>query len=295
MDRLTALTVFRTVVDLGSFAAASRQMGLSPAAISKNIAELEAHLSVRLLNRTTRRMSLTEAGELYFERVARILDELDDADGTLNAMQHRPSGALRVTAPLTVTLLRLSTKILAFLDRYPDVALDLRLDDRRVNIIEEGIDVALRGSDNLEASGLIARKLMTMDHVVCAAPSYFAQAGMPQTPGDLPGHSCVQFSLSDHALEWSFRKAGRMEKVRIDGRYRVSSSLAVIDALRGGFGLSLIPRMYVADDLDSGRLVTALDDWSANTTTLYAVYPSKRYVVSKVRVFLDFLIEELGS
>ena len=295
MDRLTALNVFRNVVELGSFAAASRQLGLSPAAISKNVGELEAHLATRLINRTTRRMSLTEAGATYFERITRVLDDLDDADGTLQAAQSTPSGVLRVSAPVTVTLIGLSEAIPGFLERYPDLMLDLRLDDRRVNLVEEGFDVALRGSDSLEDSGLIARKLMTMDHVLCASPSYFAKRGRPEQPEELARHSCVQFSLSDHATEWTFRKNARTVKMPIRGRYKVSSSLAVRDALRAGFGLSLIPRMYVQQDLASGQLVAALADWAPNESSLYAVYPSKRYVVSKVRAFIDFLTSELGQ
>lgn len=292
---MTALTVFRTVVDLGSFAAASRHLGLSPAAVSKNVSELEAHLSARLISRTTRRMSLTEAGAQYFECVTRILDDLHEADSALQAIQNTPTGLLRVSAPMTVTLVGLSDAIPEFLNRYPDMSLDLRLEDRRVNLVEEGVDIALRGSDNLEDSGLIARKLMRMDHVLCAAPSYFEMHGLPTRPEDLVQHNCIQFSLSDHATEWTFHKAGRIRKVPVRGRYKVSSSLAVRDALRVGFGLSLIPRMYVAEDLASGRLCTALTDWSPNETSLYAVYPSRQYVLSKVRVFLDFLVEKLGS
>lgn len=295
MDRFTALRVFRAVVELGSFAAASRKLGLSPAAVSKNVSELEAHLSSRLINRTTRRMSLTEAGALYFERVVRVLDDLGDADDTLRASQDTPAGLLRVSAPMTVTLVGLSSAIPKFLDRYPDLSLDLNLDDRRVNLVEEGFDLALRGSDNLEDSGLIARKLTTMDHVLCAAPSYFRTHGWPEQPKDLAQHNCIQFSLSDHSAKWSFRSGSRIETVPVRGRYQVSSSLAVRDALRAGFGLSLIPRMYVEEDLAAGRLCAALDGWSPNETSLYAVYPSRRYVLSKVRVFLDFLIEELGG
>lgn len=292
---MTALTVFRHAVDLGSFAAASRHLGLSPAAVSKNIGELEDSLAVRLLNRTTRRMSLTEAGTLYYERVVRVLDDLDDANGLVGAMQHTPSGLLRVSAPMTVTLTCLSTTIPAFLDRYPAVSLDLRLDDRRVNIVEEGFDIALRGTDTLEESGLIARKLMTLPHVVCAAPSYFERAGTPKDPADLADHSCVQFTLSGHANEWTFRKDGHTIGVPVDGRYKVTSSLAVRDALREGFGLSLIPWVYVREDLASGRLQSVLDDWSPDEATLYAIYPSRRYVVSKVRAFIDFLAEELSE
>ncbi len=292
---MTALTVFRTVVEIGSFAGAARQLSLSPAAISKNVSELEAHLSVRLINRTTRRMSLTEAGTLYFERVVQILDDLKEADGTLQAIQNTPAGLLRVSAPMSVTLVGLADAIPKFLNHYPDLSLDLNLDDRRVNLVEEGFDIALRGSDSLEDSGLIARKLVTMEHVLCAAPVYFEKYGWPERPEDLAHHNCIQFSLSGHASKWSFRKGNRTKRIPVKGRYKVSSSLAVRDALRAGFGLSLIPRMYVADDLASGRLCAALENWSSNETSLYAVYPSRRYVDSKVRVFLDFLVGELDE
>ena len=295
MDRLTALNVFRHAVELGSFAAASRHLGLSPAAISKNVSELEAHLAVRLLNRTTRRMSLTEAGELYYDRVVQVLDDLEDADGALGPMQQVPKGLLRVSAPMTLTLARLSSAMPTFLSRYPEISLDLRMDDRRVNIVEDGFDIAIRASDRLEDSSLVARKLMSMPHVVCAAPSYLDRHGAPLSPGDLEDHTCIQFTLSGHADEWTFSKADASASVPIDGRYKATSSLAVRDALVAGFGLSLIPRLYVAENIAQGRLRTVLDDWSPVETSVYAVYPSRRHVVAKVRAFLDFLVEELGD
>ena len=221
--------------------------------------------------------------------------DLEDADGTLGAMQHMPRGLLRVSAPMTVTLVSLSSAIPPFLNQYPEVSLDLRLDDRRVNIVEEGFDIALRGTDNLEDSSLIARKLITMKHVLCGAPSYFDRFGRPETPEEIADHNCIQFSLSDHANRWTFEKAGRSVRVPVNGRYQVSSSLAVRDALRAGFGLSLIPWIYQREDLEMGRLRTVLDEWSPNKATLYAVYPSKRFVVSKVLSFLDFLVEELSE
>jgi len=295
MDRLTALTVFRTVVKLGSFAEAARQLRLSPAAVSKNIRELEAHLAVRLLNRTTRRMSLTEAGAIYHRRVARILDDLEEADAILGPLQHHPRGLLRVSAPMTVTLIALSDAIPRFLERYPDIELDLRLDDRRVNIVEEGFDLVIRGSDRLEDSSLIARKLLTLDHVLCCAPAYLEHAAAPRTPEELRRHNCVQFTLSGHADEWSFHKAGRSVSVPINGRYKVTSSLAVRDALRAGFGISLTPRLYVRDDLAAGRLVALLEEWTPVETTLYAIYPSARHVQAKVRAFVDFLVETVDA
>ncbi len=295
MDRLTALTTFRHAVDLGSFAAAARHLGLSPAAVSKNIGELEQHLGTRLLNRTTRKMSLTEAGTTYFERVVAILDDLDDADDVLGSMRRAPSGTLRIAAPMTVALTCFSSAIPRFLECYPDVSIDLHLDDRRVNIVEDGFDIAIRGVDTLEDSSLIARKLLTMRHVLCGAPSYFDANGVPSLPEDLTDHELIQFSLSGHAQRWTFDNGAREAQVPVSARYKVSSSLAVIDALREGFGVSLVPRIYVEEDLDRGSLQTVLDDWAPDETTLYAIYPSRQYLVSKVRVFLDFLADEFAK
>lgn len=292
MDRFTALQVFRCAAELNSFAAAGRRLGLSPAAISKNIAELEARVGARLINRTTRRMALTEAGATYLGHVVRGLDALRDADEALSTIKSGPSGTLRVSAPMSVTLTRLSTAIPAFLSRYPDLKLDLHLDDRQVDLIREGFDMALRGSDSLEDSSMIARKLAVMPYVVCAAPSYFELRGRPRTPSDLRTHDCVRFSLSRHADVWEFRKDSRTEKVQVNARYSVSSSLAVRDALREGFGISLIPRPYVQDDLRQGRLQCVLEDWTSVETSLYAVYPSRHQLAPKIRVFLDFLVTQ---
>ena len=291
MDRFTALQVFRHVAELDSFAEAGRKLGLSAPAVSKNIAELEAHLGVRLINRTTRRMALTGEGRIYLEHVTRGLDAIADGDGALCPVKKEPSGILRVSAPMTVTLTRLSASIPAFLARYPELKLDLHLDDRRVDIVREGFDLAIRGSDNLEDSSLIARKLATMPHVLCSAPSYFAARGKPKVPADLSGHELVRFSLSGHADSWEFRKGGRSERVAVAARYSVASSLAVRDALRAGFGVSLIPLPFVEDDIAEGRLVTVLDDWAKVETTLYAVYPSRQHVAAKLRAFLDFLVD----
>lgn len=295
MDHMVALRVFRTVVEAGNFAHAAKALRLSPAAISKNIGELELHVRARLLNRTTRRMSLTEAGTIYYQQVRRILDDIEDADRSLGALQNTPSGLLRVTAPVSLTLLTLSPMIPAFLARHPELSLDLNLDDRRVDIVKEGYDVAIRGSDRLEESSLVARKLLALDHVVCASPDYFRRRGRPQRPEDLGGHDCVQFTLSGHADEWEFRRDGETVRVPIEGRYKVGSGLAVRHALRAGFGLSLAPRRYVADDLARGTLATALDDWSKVETSIYAVYPSRRYLVPKVRAFVDFVVDAFAK
>jgi DNA-binding transcriptional LysR family regulator len=294
MDRYTALQVFRHVAELNSFAGAARRLGLSSAAISKNIAELEAHVGVRLIARTTRRMALTEDGRLYLEHVSRGLDALAEADAVLQPINTAPSGTLRVTAPMTVTLTRLSAAIPRFLARYPALKLDLHLDDRRVDIVQEGFDMAIRGSDNLDDSSLVARRLAVMRHVVCAAPAYFATHGKPTAPADLRSLACIRFSLSGHANVWTFTKGEQTERIAVEARYSVSSSLAVRDALRAGAGVSLIPYPYVEDDLRQGRLETALDDWQTVETTLYAIYASRHNVAPKIRAFLAFLFEEFG-
>ncbi len=290
MDRLTALQVFRHVAELNSFAAAGRRLGLSPPAVSKNIAELEAHVGVRLVHRTTRRMALTDEGRVYLEHVTRGLDALNDADRALCPVKTAPTGTLRVSAPMTVTLTRLSSVIPGFLAAHPGLTLDLHLDDRRVDIVREGFDLAIRGTDHLDDSSLIARKLAVMRHALCGAPSYFAAHGVPRTPADLTGMHAVRFSLSGHADVWEFRKDGRVERVAVRGQYSVSSSLAVRDALRAGLGISLIPLPYVAEDLAQGRLHAVLTDWQTVETTLHAIYPSRQHVAPKLRAFLDFLI-----
>lgn len=295
MDRYVALQVFRRVAELNSFVEAGRRLGLSPAAVSKNIAELEAHVGARLINRTTRRMALTEEGRIYLQHVTRGLDALIEADDALAPIKAAPSGTLRVTAPMTVTLTRLSTAIPGFLAHHPHLKLDLHLDDRRVDLVREGFDMAIRGSDNLEDSSLIARKLTVMPHVLCAAPSYFEAHGKPRKPSDLKALNCIRFSLSGHADIWEFSKDDRTERIAVDARYSVASSLAVRDALRAGFGLSLMPHPYVEHDLKTGRLQSALEDWRTVETTLYAVYPSRQHVAPKVRAFLGFLIEEFGK
>ncbi|PLC04892.1 transcriptional regulator [Variovorax sp. RO1] len=294
MDHLTALKVFRTTAAAGSFAGAARQLGLSAAAVSKNIAELEAHLKVRLINRTTRSMSLTEAGAAYVERLARILDDLDEADAALAPVGASPGGVLRVSAPLTFALTCISPHIPAFMDRHPNLRLELNLQDTRTDLIGEGYDLAIRGSDRLEDSSLVARELMTMTHVLCGAPGYFATAGRPAAPEDLKAHNCVQFTLSGHANKWTFSRAGRSVAVPIDGRYKVSSSIAVRDAVLAGFGVSLIPRIYVEHELAAGRLEAVLDDWEADRTPVYAVYPS-RHLAAKTRAFVDFLLERFAA
>ncbi|NEI72412.1 LysR family transcriptional regulator [Rhizobium lusitanum] len=294
MDHFTALRVFRHVAELSSFAEAGRKMGLSPPAVSKNVAELETYLGVRLINRTTRRMALTEEGKMYLEHVTRGLDALTEAEAALSPAKSSPVGTLRVSAPMTVALVRLSERVPEFLARYPDLSLELHLDDRRVDIIREGFDLAIRGYSHLEDSSLIARKLGMMSHVLCAAPSYFEIHGKPHAPSDLNMLHHVRFPYGGNADVWEFTRDGQIERIAVRARYSVSSSLAVRDALRAGMGISLIPLPYVAKDLQQGRLEAALEDWGTTEITHYAVYPSRQHLAPKIRAFLDFLVFQFG-
>ncbi len=295
MDHLTALKVFRHVAELGSFAAASRKLRLTPPAISKNVAQLEEHLGVRLINRTTRRMALTEEGALFLENVTRGLDTLQEAENSLSSAKSEPTGTLRVSAPMTVALTTLTDAIPGFLKQYPKLSLELNLDDRRVDIVREGYDMAIRGYSSLEDSSLIARKLGEMQHVLAAAPSYFEVNGKPQAPTDLANLEHVRFPYGGNADVWEFSKNGKIERISVKARYSVTSSLAIRDALLNGFGVSLIPFTYIRKDLEEGTLQTALNDWETSSILQYAVYPSRQYLSPKVRVFLDFLADHFGD
>ncbi|MDO4683517.1 MAG: LysR family transcriptional regulator [Lautropia sp.] len=334
MDRYVAWRVFQQVAMLESFSAAGRRLGLSAPAISKNIAALEAHLGVRLINRSTRRMALTDEGRIYLTHLNRGLEALAEAEQALDPLRQQPQGLLRVTAPMSVSLTRLSKRIPDFLAQHPAVQLDLVLDDRRIDLIREGFDLAIRGSDRLEDSSLVARKLADMPHVLCASPAYLQQHGRPSSPAALGGHRLIRFSLSGHADSWTFRRpmvspqgpdgqsdhqgiAGRrrvqqgtspvskrdqatdharmatvseeVQTVPVNAIYSVSSSLAVRDALLAGLGVSLIPRLYVEDELNAGHLQALLPDWQPVSTALYVVYPGRHYLSPRVRAFVDFL------
>ncbi len=294
MDHLTALKVFRAVAANGGFAAAARQMNLSPAAVSKNVAELEAHLKVRLINRTTRSMSLTEAGEVYRQRLERILDDLEAADAALTSMQQGPSGLLRVSAPLTLALTCLTPAIPAFLQRYPELRLELLLQDGRQDLIAEGIDLALRGSDRVADSGLVARPLLVLEHVLCAAPG-LPQSAWPAAAAGGPARTRV------HPLQplWPCRPLDLPQGPRVhSGAYRrpLPGVLQPGGARCPARRLRLEPDPTAVRTGGTGRrrLVELLADWKADETAIHAVYPS-RQLAGKTRVFLDFLTETMAQ
>ena len=290
MDHLTALKVFRAVAANGGFAAAARQMNLSPAAVSKNVAELEAHLKVRLINRTTRSMSLTEAGEVYWQRLERILDDLEAADAALTSMQQGPSGLLRVSAPLTLALTCLTPAIPAFLQRYPDLRLELLLQDGRQDLIAEGIDLALRGSDRVADSGLVARPLLILEHVLCAAPAYLRQRAPINRPEQLTEVDWISLNTSNHLNHLTLSGPdGEVCKLRLEPRVAANGMLAVRQFTLDGLGVSYQPLPEVRDALNDGRLQQLLPEWRIPGLGIYAVTPRREAQPAKVKVAIEAL------
>ncbi len=295
MDQFTAMKVFRRVIELEGFSAAARDLRLSNAAVSKNVSELEVDLGVRLLTRTTRRLSVTEAGEAYYRRCVRVLDELDEARDEVSALAHTPRGTLRISAPVSLGLMHLAPAIPKFLELYPALKVDLVLNDRVVDLVEEGFDLALRGGGELSDSSLVARKLAPIRRVVCGAPAYFQRRPVPKVPSDLRDHECLVYSLSSSPKQWSFRHDGSDLSVRVDGRYQVSNSIALKQALLAGLGLGLVPTFVVGPELRRKQLRAVLTRFQTAPQSLYAVHPHRQYVPHKTRSFIDFVSAAFGG
>lgn len=298
MDRLRALECFRRIAERGTFAAAARDLNMSPGAITKHIGALEAQLGVQLIARTTRRLSLTEAGETYLARISDILDDMDDADETVRDLSDGPSGKVRISAPMSFGILQLSPIIGRLLQTYGDLSVDLALNDAFVDVIDERFDIALRIRESLPSSSLIARRLATYSRVLCASPAYLAKAPTLNRPEDLVDHDCMIYSFGDRPGFWMFRDNQPPSKdisVEVSGRFRVNSSLAMRDALVQGCGITLTPRLVVEDLLRSGQLVSVLDDFAPRALGLFAVCPPHRNKLRKIRMVIDFLARELKN
>ena len=289
MDRIAALRVFRRVIELNGFAAAARDLDLSNAAVSKIIKDLEADLGTPLILRTTRSLRLTDTGHDYFNQITRILDELGEAEDAVRSSGGEPRGVLRVSAPLSLGLVQLSPILARFAARYPQLELDVEFGDQPVDLIEGRFDLAIRGG-LLQDSSLKARKLMDIERVLCASPDYLARCGTPESHEELSGHRCLIYSLSPTPRSWVLEKDGESVRIAVDGGFRANNSLAVREAAIEGLGVALLPKIYAADALASGRLVRVLPDWGGELHALYGVYPQHREASLKVRALLDFLV-----
>jgi DNA-binding transcriptional LysR family regulator len=294
MDRLAVLETFVKVSETQSFSEAARRLRSSKSAVSRQVAALEAELGARLFHRTTRSLTLTEAGRGYFERASRILADLEDANLSVSQLQSAPRGRLRVNAPMSFGFLHLAPALNDFLVRYPEVEVDVTLNDRFVDLVDEGFDVAVR-IGSLADSSLVARKMAPIRRVVCASPAYLKARGVPKSPGDLKNHDCLCNSNVTQAREWRFiTEDGKPWPVEVKGRLSANNGDTLRVAALRGFGFVQLPTFIVGDDAKAGRLVTVLDKFIDQDMTLNAVYPHSRHLSPKVRAFVDFLAERFG-
>jgi DNA-binding transcriptional LysR family regulator len=293
MDRLTSMSVFVRVAAHHSFAVAARELGLSRAGVSKHVLALEQSLGARLLNRNTRRLSLTEVGGVVFERYSQILEEIEEVENSAGAQHTAPRGVLRVVSSVSFGITHLGALIAAYLAQYPEVSIDLVLNDRVIDLIEEGFDVAVR-IGRLADSSLIARRLAPIRFALCASPDYVARCGVPQRPSDLHDHECVVYTARQGSGQWRLTGPdGAEETVHISGRLRANNGNLLRVAVLNGRGIGFAPTFLVGEDLTAGRLVCVLPDHVPVEEELAALYPHRRQLSGKVRSFVDFLAERL--
>lgn len=293
MEDLNDIVVFVAVVDAGSFTRAAERLKVSRPAVSKQVSRLEESLGVRLLQRTTRRLSLTEAGRIFHAGASRGLEDLAEARAEVSRLQEQPRGVLRINVPMSFGILHIAPLLPEFMREYPELSVELDLNDRKLDVIEEGFDASVRISD-LPDSTLVARRLAPCRHAIVAAPAYLEHRGAPEKPMDLQGHEVLSYSLQQSALQWHFLDPdGQPEQVTVSGRLQVNNSLALREALLAGVGLARTPTFLVGEDLREGRLIAVLPDYRSLEVSIYLVYPQRRHLSPKVRAFADFLVSKI--
>ena len=292
-DSLTEMSVFARVVATGSLSAAARELGLSAAMVSRRLAALEARLGVRLINRTTRSLHLTDEGATYYENCSRLLSEIEEADAAVSAGRVEPQGPLRIALPASFGHLHVAPLVPRFAARYPSVQLLLSLSDRNVNVIEEGFDLAVRIA-KLADSSLAARRLAPNHRVVCASPEYLRRYGTPAAPDDLGGHNCL--TTSDLSMTWEYvDPQGRRGTVRVAGRHACDNWEVLREWAIAGLGIALKSTWDVRDQLEKGSLVSLFPGYTFDSdVAIYAVYPHRRLLPAKTRAFIEFLADSFG-
>jgi DNA-binding transcriptional LysR family regulator len=293
VEELAHIVTFTRVVKAGSFAGAARQLNVTDSMVSKHVAKLERSLGVRLLNRNTRKLSLTEAGTAYYDHCTRVVAELDSGKRAVTALAATPRGRLRVTVPVPIAA-TLGPLVREFLLRYPKVQIDLDASNRIVDLAEEGFDIAIRFARTLPPN-VVARLLRTFRIGAFAAPSYLRRAGTPQHPADLAKHDCLNLPTALPGGIWPFVRAGEHAEIAVQGSVQSDMVPALHDLVRGGTGITLLPLEMAAPDVKAGRLVRVLPDWEMPPANLYAVYLPTRHLAPKSRAFIDFLVARMGQ
>lgn len=292
MDRLTSLRVFREVVESGSFVSAADRLGISAPMASKHVAQLEKSLGARLLHRSSRHLSLTEAGQAWYEQSRRALDLLDAAENAIGQKNEAPRGQLKVSAPVWCATPRFAAVLAGYRERFPEVLIDMHLENRKVDLAADGYDLALRATQELSPA-LIARPLCTLQFHLVAAPACIAPAGLPRVPSDLAKLDAIVPSyVSIEGLALKDGK-GRQAPLRLQPVMKSDDTTLTLHAVRAGIGMAFLPEWLIDDDLAQGRLVRLVPDYKAPAVTLFAVYTSRQYMAPKLRSFIDFLGEQL--
>jgi DNA-binding transcriptional LysR family regulator len=294
MEDLERIALFARVVEEKSFSSAARRLNLSKSLVSKQITRLEKSIGSRLLNRTTRALSLTEAGAVLYQHAARILEELDEAKLAVSRLQSAPRGILRISAPVAFGRLHVAPALPAFLAAHPDLKIDMVTTDRFVDLAEEGYDVVVRILGE-PPPNVVARRLAPVNRRICATPDYFARYGVPQRPQDLEKHNCLTYTYFNPQDPWRLRGPEGEISVRASGDLRLNDDDALAEAVRGGLGVALLPTFIIGNDLQTGRLASVLSDYVPLERHIYAVYLPNRQLSAKVRAFIDFFLERIGS
>lgn len=294
MDKLDAMLAFTKVVSLGSFAEAGRNLGLTRSAVSKGVIELEQTLGARLLDRTTRRVSATEAGMAYYERCLGILGEIEETELQISRLHEEPRGTLRLNAPMSFGILHVGNAVADFMAAYPELKVELMLNDRTVDPIADGFDVTIRIAD-LEDSSLIARRLAPCRVVLAASPEYLDKHGRPRTPSDLAHHACLNYGQTTLLQRWQLTHDGKTISAAINSRLCSNNGDALRDAALAGQGVAKLPTFLVGNDVAAGKLEIVLQEYPPAELGIYALYAPNKYLAAKTRVFIDFLVARFGS
>lgn len=294
MDLITNMKIFINIADKGSLASAGRDLNLSPSVISKSVNALEDRLGARLLNRTTRSVSLTEVGRAYLDRARRIVGDVEEAEAAVSSVSNAPRGHLRITAPSTFSYRHVAPHLPVFREKYPEVEVEMIISDNQLDLIENNIDIAIRIA-LLKDSSLIARKIASNLRSLVASPGYLIKYGKPKHPDDLSKHNIISFALGSSFNEWHFKIKGKPKKMIAKGMLQLNHGDAILRAAINGGGIAMLSRFVVGRHIAAGTLIPLLDDFLEEDIPIYAVYPSGKHLSPKVRAFLDFLLEIYGT
>ncbi len=293
MDRLDGIAAFALVVETGSFTAAARRLKLSKSAVSAHVQRLEERLGIQLLHRTTRRLSTTEAGRAYHQFCVRILADAEAAEQAAGALHREPRGTLRISAPDAFGWMHVAPAVVSFRERFPDITVDLTLEERHVNLVDEALDLAIR-IGTLPDSPLIVRRLAPSRLLLCAAPAYLQRRGRPSSPQQLRSHACLVFPPLWRDGHWQLAGKRRQERVPVAGTIVSNSAEVLRAAALGGVGIASLPTWAICDELRSGALEAVLPGWAPAPSVIHAVYPGNRRMSAKVRAFVDHLARHFG-